>query len=118
MEKLFTRIHYYFRDHRPVLFAAFFISLAVIAFFASRIHFEEDISKILPHDKKIEKLNEVFQNSKFADKLVITVSLKDSTATQPDSLTNFTDSLVSQIEDGFIILFIKINRQVIADGFK
>ena len=60
-------------------------SFAVIAFFASRIHFEEDISKILPHDKKIEKLNEVFQNSKFADKLVITVSLKDTAAVQPDS---------------------------------
>lgn len=82
-----------------MLFAAFFISLALIAFFASRIHFEEDISKILPHDKKIEKLNEVFQNSKFADKLVVTVSLKDSTVRQPDSLINFTDSLVAQIED-------------------
>ena len=55
---------------------------------------EEDISKILPKDKKIEKLNEVFQNSKFMDKLVVTVSLKDtSAAAQPDSLVAYADEL-------------------------
>jgi len=86
MEKIFTRIYYYFKDHQPVLFVSFIISFVGIAFFASRIHFEEDISKFLPHDKKMEKLNEVFQNSKFADKLVITVSLKDTSTAQPDSL--------------------------------
>ncbi len=96
MEKFFTRLYHYFKAHRTALFITLFVSFAVIAFFASRIHFEEDISKILPHDKKIEKLNEVFQNSKFADKLVVTVSLKDTNATQPDSLIKYTDTLVAR----------------------
>ncbi len=64
MEKLFTRIYHYLRTHRPVLFISLFTIFAVIALFASRIHFEEDISKVLPHDKKIEKLNEVFSKFK------------------------------------------------------
>src|SRR5215471_17982943 len=99
MEKFFTRIYYYFRDHRPVLFVSFIISFVLIAFFASRIHFEEDISRILPHDKKMDKLNDVFQNSKFADKLVVTVSLKDTAAAQPDSLTGFSDTLVAYVNE-------------------
>ncbi|HEX5153701.1 MAG TPA: 1-acyl-sn-glycerol-3-phosphate acyltransferase [Parafilimonas sp.] len=109
MEKLFTRIYYYFKDHRLVLFASFVLSFAVMAFFASRIHLEEDISKILPHDKSIQKLNDVFQNSKFADKLVITVSLKDTAAVQPDSLTNFTDTLVANINEQLSPYISKIN---------
>jgi len=94
---LFTRIYYYFKDHRPVLFVVFFTSLALLAFFASRIRFEEDISKVLPNDKKIEKLNEVFQNSKFADKLVITASLKDTAAIKPETLTAFAESFAGEI---------------------
>ncbi|MGN6214714.1 1-acyl-sn-glycerol-3-phosphate acyltransferase [Parafilimonas sp.] len=109
MEKLFTRIYYYLKEHRPVLFISFLASLAIIAFFAARIHFEEDISKVLPHDKKIEKLNQVFQNSKFADKLVITVSLKDSAAAQPDSLIDFTDTLVAHINETLQPYISKIN---------
>ena len=81
MEKIFAGIYDYFQKtpHR-VLYAVFFMSLGLFAFFALRVKFEEDISAIIPKDKKIEKLNEVFQNSKFADKLVITVSLKDTNA--------------------------------------
>ena len=109
MEKLFTRIYHYLRTHRPVLFISLIVSFAVITFFASRIHFEEDISKVLPHDKKIEKLNEVFQNSKFADKLVITISLKDTTATQPDGLIDFTDTLVAHVNETLQPYISKIN---------
>ncbi|MBS1746988.1 MAG: 1-acyl-sn-glycerol-3-phosphate acyltransferase [Bacteroidetes bacterium] len=99
MENLFTRIYYFLKSNKAVLWITLISGFALFAFFASRIHFEEDISKILPHDKKIEKLNEVFQNSKFADKLVITVSLKDSVARQPDSLVEFTDTLAAHINE-------------------
>ena len=54
-----------------------------MCFFCLRVKFEEDISTIIPKDKKMEKLNQVFQNSKFVDKLVVTVSLKDTNAAQP-----------------------------------
>jgi 1-acyl-sn-glycerol-3-phosphate acyltransferase len=93
MERLFIRI-YQFLLKRPVTFWISFLgSFAFIGFFATRIHLEEDISKVLPKDKKIEKLNQVFQNSRFLDKLVLMVSLKDSmAAARPDSLVEFADS--------------------------
>ena len=98
METIFAGIYNYFAKNKAVLYVVFFISLGLFAFFALRVKFEEDISAIIPKDKKTEKLNQVFQNSKFADKLVLTVSLKDTNLVQPDSLTLFADTLVAQIE--------------------
>ena len=68
MENFFTRIYYYFRNHKTALYVSFAATLLLFAFFASRVTFEEDISKILPNVKKAEKLTQVFQNSKFAEK--------------------------------------------------
>ncbi|MBS1573738.1 MAG: glycerol acyltransferase, partial [Bacteroidetes bacterium] len=98
METIFTGIYNYFARNKVVLYAVFFISLLLFAFFAFKVKFEEDISAIIPRDKKTEKLNQVFQNSKFADKLVLTVSLKDTNAIQPDSLVSFADTLAASIE--------------------
>ncbi len=68
-------------------------------YYASKIQLEEDITKMMPTDAKVERLNAIFKNSKFLDKLVVTVSLSDSTAeAQPEELMKFTDSLVSSIQ--------------------
>ncbi len=98
METIFAGIYNYFVKNKALLYTLFFITLSLCAFFAFKVKFEEDISAIIPKDKKTEKLNEVFQNSKFADKLVLTVSLKDTSAVQPDSLLVFADTLVSEIQ--------------------
>src|SRR6187399_3605694 len=98
MEKILLHIYDYFKKHQPALYITFAVIFLLAGWFAMQVKFEEDISKILPKDKKIEKLNEVFQNSKFMDKLAVTVSLKDTTAAaEPDSLVAYADSLVENI---------------------
>jgi 1-acyl-sn-glycerol-3-phosphate acyltransferase len=100
MEKIFLPIFNYFEKRRVALYILFFSCLVISGYFASRIQLEEDISKILPDDQKIQKLNEVFQDSKFLDKLVITISLNDSTkGPQPDSLVVFADILVAKLNE-------------------
>ncbi|MBN8859578.1 MAG: 1-acyl-sn-glycerol-3-phosphate acyltransferase [Sphingobacteriales bacterium] len=89
--------------------------LAVTALFASRLKFEEDISRILPRDPGVEKLNEVFRHSKFMDKLVVMVSLKDTLHTDPDSLILFSDELVAQIKDRLAAYVKKISYRVDED---
>jgi hypothetical protein len=117
MEKVFSAIYYYFEKHRPVFWFSFVVSFLIISILASRLRLEEDISKILPRDEKIEKLNQVFQNSKFLDKLVLTVSLRDSLApSQPDSLVEFADTLVHNIQLQLSPYISKINYKV-DDGF-
>lgn len=116
METIFAGIYDYFVKNKVVLYALFFISLALSAFFAARVKFEEDISAIIPKDKKTEKLNQVFQNSKFADKLVVTLSLKDTNAVQPDSLIAFADNLVTEIEKS-CAAYVKNIHYKVDDGF-
>jgi uncharacterized protein len=112
MEKILLNIYNFYAKRRPALYVTFAALLLLAGFFAWQVKFEEDISKILPKDKKIEKLNEVFQNSKFMDKLVITVSLKDTAATEPDNLVTYADTLVENIQQRLAPFISKINYKV------
>lgn len=98
MEKCLLSIYSYFARHRGVFYLVFAASFLLVAFFALQVKFEEDISKVIPKDKKTEKLTEIFQNSKFIDKLVIMVSLKDTTTARPDSLVAFADEFATRAQ--------------------
>jgi uncharacterized protein len=113
MEKILINIYNFFEKRRTVFFISLAVSFLLLGYFATRVNFEEDISKILPKDKKIDKLNEVFQNSKFMDKLVITVSLKDTNAeAQPDSLVAFASAYVEKLQATLSPYIRKINDKV------
>lgn len=113
MKEIFLHIYEFYSKRKPLLYLTFTIILLSTAWFASKVKFEEDISSILPKDKKIEKLNEVFQNSKFIDKLVVTVSLKDtSTDAQPDSLVAYADDLTQAIQQKLFNYISKLNVKV------
>src|SRR5580698_2449885 len=111
MEKIFSSIYNYFERHRTLLFLSFSILFILLAVFASKLRLEEDISKIIPKDKKIEKLNKVFQNSKFADKLVVTLSLQDE-GSDPDSLVAFAAAFTDDIQAALGRDIQKINARV------
>ena len=98
MQKVFTSIFDFFRKNKTALYCSFFSTLAVFIFFASRIKFVEDIYAILPKDHKTEKLTQIFENSKFADKLVVMASVKDTAATQPDSLVAYADAFAEALQ--------------------
>ena len=53
---------------------------------------------MLPKDKKVKELNFIFQNSRFLDKLVFTVKLKDSLISNTNSLMYFADSLIEALK--------------------
>jgi uncharacterized protein len=103
MQNIFSHIYQYFRKHPVIFYLVFLTSLATAGFFASRVKFEEDISSILPKDKKVEKLTRVFNNSRFADRLVVTISLRDTVGPgAPDSLVAcalaFSDSVRAKLD--------------------
>ena len=107
MSGIFIFIYRFFKSNKIVFFLLLALLFAGVGFFASRIKLEEDISKMMPSDKKVEKLNFVFQNSKFLDKLVVNISLKDSTQENSEALIEFADSLVNRISARFIPSHVK-----------
>src|ERR1700681_1971529 len=97
MAKPFLYINNYFAINRKVFFTVFIGLFLITGFFALKIKPEEDISKILPRDPQSEKLNELFQNARFADKLVLMLSMKDSSRTSLETLAAFSDSFASSL---------------------
>jgi 1-acyl-sn-glycerol-3-phosphate acyltransferase len=95
MRKLFTGIFDFFATRKPLLYLLFAGTMALFIVLALQVKFVEDISAVIPKDKKTEKLTSVFQNSKFADKLVMMVRLEDSTQTDPDKLVAYADELAA-----------------------
>src|SRR6187402_2978198 len=113
MKEILIGIYNFFEKRRPAFFAVFAASFLLLGYFALQVKFEEDISKILPKDKKIEKLNEGFLNSKFMDKLVITVSLKDTASTaQPDSLVTYAGVFAEKLREKLSPYISKINDKI------
>ncbi|OJY95836.1 MAG: glycerol acyltransferase [Sphingobacteriales bacterium 40-81] len=112
MQQFFSNIYAFFRQRRWLLYSLFAAFILFSAFFARKLKFEEDISRILPKDPKVEKLNEVFQHSKFMDKLVVMVSLKDTNAVSPDSLILFADTFVEHVSSKLAPYIRKINYRV------
>jgi len=122
MEKSLLSIYSYFAKNRRVFYIFFGASFFLMTYFALKVKFEEDISKVIPKDKKIEKLNEIFQNSKFIDKLVIMVSLKDTTANKPDSLVAFAnefgDTVQTQLKPYIKKVNFKVDDEVVLNLFE
>ncbi|ULQ51494.1 trifunctional MMPL family transporter/lysophospholipid acyltransferase/class I SAM-dependent methyltransferase [Flavihumibacter fluvii] len=100
MENIFVLVHRFFKKHRMLFWCALCTAFILPALVASRIHLEEDITSIIPKDDKTQALNEVFQQSKLLDKMIITVSVKDTTLTEPDSLVQFSDELANAVQSG------------------
>jgi predicted exporter len=112
MAKPFLYIYHYFARNRVVFLCVLIGLFLVTGYFASGIRPEEDISRILPKDRQTEKLNDLLQNAKFADKLVLMISLKDSSKTAPDSLASFSDSIVEKLLDQYGGYIREIQNQV------
>jgi uncharacterized protein len=98
MQKIFIFLYNYLHKNKPILYSLFVATFVLFLLFATRIKFIEDVYAIIPKDKKTEKLTQVFQSSKFADKLAIMVSLKDTTITQSDSLVAYADIFAEKLE--------------------
>ncbi len=119
---LFTAIYRILKKRRILFFLLFLGAMAFVGFFASKIKLEEDITKMMPTDKKIERLNSFFKSSKFLDRLVVTISLADSTAeASPEKLIEFSDSLIASIQqiDSSLLKEItyKVNDNVMYDVY-
>ena len=85
----------------------------LVGYFASRIHFEEDITRILPHEKKLEKLQQVFRDSRFSDKLTVSISQKNTASeATPDDLAAFADTLIEKLNSRLPAYIKKIEGRV------
>lgn len=112
MAKPFLYIYSYFEVHRKIFFTVFIGLFLITGFFALKIKPEEDISKILPRDRQSGKLSELLQNARFADKLVVMISLKDSSRMSPETLVSFSDSFANRLTSQYPTFIRSVDEKI------
>ncbi len=108
MSNFFISLYNFFNRNRILFYLVLLSFLILILVFASRIRFEEDILKSLPGKGTKDQTNYVVGNLKLTDKLIITISLKDTlAAASPDSLQAFGARLVDSLSYRYDSAFIR-----------
>lgn len=74
LASFFFSIYRFLTTHRRAFFVTVPLVFALLAYWASRIRFEEDITKLIPTSEGSGYITEVLESVKFADKTVINIS--------------------------------------------
>ncbi|NOQ91687.1 MAG: MMPL family transporter, partial [Flavobacteriaceae bacterium] len=65
-------------------------------FFATKLDFEEDISKLIPQSEETKTLNKVLNNTDFSDKIIVNISTrKDGTA---ENLIAYAEEIIDSLQ--------------------
>ena len=97
MHKYFIGIHYFVQKNKFIAIGIALAFLLVFGFFASKIKFEEDITRIIPKNDRADVTAKVLQQINFSDKITVIIE-KDKNGTVDDlseTATTFLDSIVS-----------------------
>lgn len=94
MDRLFLSLYDYFRNRRLLLFL-FILLTGLIAFvFASRLQFEEDITKMVSGGDNNNDISSILEQTKLLDRIIINVTLADTNKTpEPEILIQSAEKL-------------------------
>lgn len=99
MISIFVHAYHYLQQRKVVwLTAVVLLFVGLLLLIGTKLQLNEDVSKIIPLDEGIRKVNTAYQNSKFSDNLIFHLSIRDSLQ-HSDDLIVFADSLVQQLKD-------------------
>jgi 1-acyl-sn-glycerol-3-phosphate acyltransferase len=96
LDKAFVHIHTFLKQNKLIGILLLTVILGTLAFTASRIQFEEDISKLIPVDESNKELEKVLNSVKFKDKIIVNISIEDQGTV--DDLTAYASCYVDSLE--------------------
>ena len=76
MHRIFLPVYRFFKEHKALMWISMLASLAVFAFFGSKLRYEEDIIKLLPRSSTSNEL--AFTDIGLVDKIFIQVTSSDT----------------------------------------
>ncbi|MBP5713741.1 MAG: MMPL family transporter [Prevotella sp.] len=120
MTDVFIHIYHYFRNHRWVCWLSMVALFACFGYFASQLHLEEDINKLMPSSKNEDGTTKLaFADLKIKDKTFLLFEAKDSTDVSVLTAVcdAFVDSLLAQDKDSVIgDLFYRLDEDLLPSG--
>jgi 1-acyl-sn-glycerol-3-phosphate acyltransferase len=97
MSSLFLYIYQLLKGKMALTITLFLMCVGTMLFVASKIELKEDLIQMLPEEKGNKNAYEFLENSKFTERIIVNISAKDTNAVIPDSLVEFADAFVEQL---------------------
>ena len=112
---LLYRIYQFFTKRLFLLAATILVCVGAVSYFASKIKIEEDITRFIPKDKKVNNINDILNSLKIKDKLVVNIYNADTNIINPKSIKVTADALADTLLSRFGNSYIKEIKYKIAD---
>lgn len=105
MTHLFIKIYDYLHNHRAVLWLSMVVLFIATGYFATQIHLEEDLNKLMPSSKNEDGTTKMaFADLRIKDKTFLLFEAKDKALTHDEAMTatltavcdEFVDSLLAR----------------------
>jgi len=95
MDNIFYSIYNYFNSKKWLGLSLLGILLLTLVFVASKIEFEEDITKLIPSNAENSELQKVLKNVNFTDKIIVNITKsKDGSV---EDLTQYASQFIDSI---------------------
>ncbi|MEW4922217.1 1-acyl-sn-glycerol-3-phosphate acyltransferase [Algibacter sp. 2305UL17-15] len=107
MHRVFHNIYLYFSSRKLLGFGLLGLLFLVLLLIASRLQFEEDITKLIPSNAKNSKAQKVLKNVNFTDKIIVNISRDPNGSVEDltqyasqfiDSISKNSESYIKQIQ--------------------
>ena len=95
MDRFFIKKYHRLQKYKLLAFGLLLLVFIGLTFTASKLKFEEDITKLIPNSEKSDITNKVLQHVNFADKII--VYLETKTNGNEDDLTQYASALIDSL---------------------
>lgn len=97
MENLFIKIYEFLKSKRWLTYTLILLSVALFGFYASKIEFEEDISKLLPATDAESSSGLAFADLKVKDKIFIQIVAREEGSVDIQQMAEVCDMFMSEL---------------------
>ena len=97
MENLFIKIYEFLKPKRWLTYTLILLSVALFGFYASKVEFEEDISKLLPATDAESSSGLAFADLKVKDKIFIQIVAREEGSVDMQQMTEVCDMFMSEL---------------------
>jgi len=95
MDKFFYNIYQKITANKLLSFGLMLMLFFGLGFVASKIEFEEDITKLIPSNDKTSETQKVLETTNFADKIIINISRQSDGSV--DDITQYASQIIDSI---------------------
>ena len=96
MGNLFFNIYKTLINKKTYVVGFLLLLLSTLWFFATKLDFEEDISKLIPQSEETKTLNKVLNNTNFSDKIIVNISTKKDGTTE--NLIAYAEEIIDSLQ--------------------